>query len=146
MVIRLRSGARCSSSFPLAMAWYADWETRFQRLIDDGLPCCFMWSSLQPGARGTQGWILRIEPLAPPAVWAPRAFDVYHLSIAQEGVPTAAELSILLRAFHGRSTTVRFSARRGGYLVLAGDIGANPVLTAVHARGWYAERELHVSM
>jgi hypothetical protein len=46
----------------------------------------------------------------------------------------------------GREVTVRFGERQGGYLTVVGELGGHPALTAAHARGWYADRPLHVSM
>jgi hypothetical protein len=126
--------------------WRADWEERFARLVEDGLPAR-LWLELSPGWRGEAGlWVLAVQPLVDPARWAPREFGGYHISLAQEGAVTAAELEAIHRDFHGRSLTLRFWERHGGYLVVAGGPWSHPAVSAVHARGWYADRPLHLSL
>jgi hypothetical protein len=51
----------------------ADWEERFDGLIRDGLPARLALE-LSPGwHEGEAGiWVITVEPLADPALWAPR--------------------------------------------------------------------------
>jgi hypothetical protein len=127
--------------------WRADWEERFARLAEDGLPAR-LTLELSPGWQGEAGlWVLNVEPLMPPALWAPRlAPHRYHISIAQEGAVTVAELAAIHRDFHDRVVTLRFWERHGSILVLAGALWSHAAVSAAHARGWYADRPLHVSM
>ena len=128
--------------------WRVDWAERFAALLRDGLPAR-LTVELSPAWReGDEGlWVVRLHPLAPPALWAPREVDFdYHLSIAQESAVTADEVAAIHAAFHGLETVVRFSERWGGYLVVSGALGEHPAVIAAHARGWYSDRDLHVSM
>jgi hypothetical protein len=126
--------------------WRADWAERFAALLADGLPAR-LHLELSPGWAGDPGlWVIRLEPLAPPENWAPRVVDFdYHVSIAEEGVPSAEELQ-QLHVFDGLETVVRFGERHGGYLTVVGALGEHPAVLSAHARGWYSDRELHVSM
>ena len=128
--------------------WRADWAERFAALVRDGLPAR-LTVELSPAWReGEEGlWVVHIHPLADPALWAPRAVDFdYHVSIAQESAVTADEVHRIRAAFDGLETVVRFSERWGGYLVVAGALGEHDDVRAAHARGWYSDRDLHVSM
>jgi hypothetical protein len=90
-------------------------------------------------------WVVNLHPAAP-ELWAPRDFGwVYHLSIAQDGALTADELADILSDFDGRELVVRFGERHGGYLTVVGALGEHPAVRSAHARGWYADRPLHVS-
>jgi hypothetical protein len=46
----------------------------------------------------------------------------------------------------GREVTVRFGERWGSILTVVGELGDHPAVRAAHARGWYSDRPLHVSM
>jgi hypothetical protein len=130
-----------------AMAWREDWEERFARLVEDGLPA-HLALELSPGHVGEAGlWVLAVQPLADPARWAPRAAPHrYHLSLAQEGAVTVAELAAIHRDFHDRVVTLRFWERHGSVLVFAGAPWSHPAVSAAHARGWYSDRPLHLSL
>ena len=127
--------------------WRADWAERFDALLRDGLPAT-LHVELSPGWAGEPGlWVVRIVPLAPPDAWAPRAVDFdYHMSIAEEGQVTDEEVHALRLAFDGLTTVVRFGERWGGYVTVVGALGEHPAVRSAHARGWYADRDLHVSM
>jgi hypothetical protein len=128
--------------------WRADWEERFAALLRDGLPARLSVELSPAWQEGEEGlWILHVHPAADPAMWAPRDFGwPYHLSIAHEGEVTAAELESIRAAFHGRSLTLRFGERAGGYLTVVGEVAAHEALSAAHSRGWYSDRPLHISM
>jgi hypothetical protein len=127
--------------------WRADWEARFARLVEDGLPARLSLE-LSPGwHEGEAGlWVLNVEPLVDPLLWAPREFGGYHISLAQEGAVTVAELAAIHRDFHDRAVTLRFWERHCSILVLAGELWSHPAVSAAHARGWYSDRPLHISM
>ncbi len=128
--------------------WRADWEARFAALLRDGLPARLSVELSPAWREGEEGlWVVRLHPLAPPAAWAPREGDVdYHLSIAQEGAVTADEVAAIHSAFHGLEMVVRFGERWGGYLTVVGALAEHPAVSAAHARGWYSDRDVHVSM
>ena len=127
--------------------WRADWDDRFAALLRDGLPAVLA-VELSPGRAGEAGlWVVNLHPLAAPERWAPRDFGwVYHLSIAQDGAVTDDELADILAELDGREVTVRFGERHGGYLTVVGALGEHPAVRSAHARGWYSDRPLHVSM
>jgi hypothetical protein len=133
---------------PAMADWHADWEDRFDGLVRVGLPAR-LTLELSPGwHEGEAGiWVLNVEPMVAPALWAPRlAPHRYHISIAQEGAVTVAELERIHADFHGRALTLQFWERHGGYLVVAGAPWSHPAVSAAHARGWYSDRPLHISM
>jgi hypothetical protein len=126
--------------------WRADWEERFARLLAEGLPAVLSvqlspaWHAGEPAL-----WVVNLHPLADPSLWAPREFGDYHISIAQEGAADE-EVAQVLVDLDGREVTVRFGERHGSILTIAGELGDHPALIAAHARGWYSDRPLHVSM
>jgi hypothetical protein len=80
-------------------------------------------------------------------LWAPRAVDfAYHVSLAQEGVPSAAELVRIRADFDGRLLTLQFWHRQGSTLLVAGVLWCHNTVRAAHARGWYRDRPLHLSL
>jgi hypothetical protein len=126
------------------MAWCADWEARFDLLVDVGFPA-LLRLELSAGAPGL--WVLSVQPLAPPALWAPRDFEWgYHVSIAEEGVPTAEELRRIRADFDGRVLTLQFWHRQNSTLLVAGVLWCHEAVSAAPARGWYRDRPLHLSL
>jgi hypothetical protein len=126
--------------------WFPDWEARYERLINDGMPARLelVLGEEWDGAPGL--WMIEAHPIEDPALWAPRiAGFVYHVSIAEEPMITPEELAQIRTDFDGKTMTIRFFERHGGYLVLAGDFWSHAALNSAHARGKYSDRILHMS-
>jgi hypothetical protein len=128
--------------------WREDWEARFSALLLHGLPARLAVDLFPARCDGEPGlWVVNIHPLTAPDLWAPRDFGwTYHVSIAHEGAITEEEVLAIRASFDGREMTLRFGERHGGYLPVVGELGCQAALCAAHARCWYADRPLHVSM
>ena len=146
--------SRHAASIGSVDGWHSEWRSRFDRLMGQGLEAtirvhCSKWTAEEEGL-----WVIAIEPVASQALWAPR-FGVggapgpgdYHISLCEESAMDADALARLKERYDGKRTTIRFGGgpTSGGTLLVAGDLSEDQDVRAAHARGWYADRPLHVS-
>ena len=148
------TGQRAADMTDHVNGWHADWNARFDTLLEQGLEAdlrvhCSKWTADEEGL-----WVIAIMPVKDQALWAPR-FGVdgapgagdYHISSCEEIMMTVDALARLQEKYNGKRMTIRFCGgpTSGGTLHVAGCLSEDEDIRAVHASGWYSDRPLHMS-
>ena len=133
------------------MAWYSDYAARKDRLVANGLLVQVRGARIEPGTgfmaiylEANQGDLLRSD--------ADRGFAL-HMSLGFESDygPGVADhcIDIINERWRGRLIRLKITwVGSGGAAFLAEDdaLGLDYDIAWLYARGWYADRGMHISL